>query len=119
LHLRTSRYERICKSIGPPDLSDLIGEPHHRLSEEYSVHRISDYVGDFVLLHNGIPVGCYWGEVLAVAEEHMGKKLSVPLVLAAVSERPLPKQRKLSPGGKKALEYAWMVARNKVENPWP
>ena len=85
----------------------------------YSICEIKDNSNSVVLLHNGIIVGFYLGESLMMKKEYKGKCLSVPLVLNAVKNRPLPKKRILSEGGKAALTCAWQVANGKRPNLWP
>jgi hypothetical protein len=96
----------------------VIGPLLQILGEGYALHQLDDQSGDVVLLYADEPVGCYWGEQLAISPDHQGKKLSVPLILLAVAERPLPAKRTMSKNGKKALTSAWKVANGKATNPW-
>lgn len=100
-----------------PNLS--IGGVLRHLGKGYTIHRFDDQAGDVVLLHDGEPIGCYLGEVLAISADHQGKKLSVPLILQAVAERRLPTKRTMSESGRKVLTLAWKVANGQAGNPWP
>ena len=97
----------------------VVGPLLRTLGEAYALHQFDDQPGDVVLLYAGEPVGCYWGEQLAISTDHQGKKLSVPLILAAVAERSLPPKRTMSESGRKALEFAWKVANGQNVDPWP
>jgi hypothetical protein len=89
------------------------------LGKGYALHQLDDQPGNVVLLHTNEPVGCYWGEQLAVHPDHQRKRLSVPLILQAVAERSLPTKRTMSKSGRKALKFAWEVANGNAANPWP
>jgi hypothetical protein len=96
-----------------------VGEAVRTLRDGYALHRMADQLGNALLLHEGAIVGFYVGEVLAISTAHTGKSLSVPMILEAVKHRSLPKERKLSLAGRKALTKAWNVANRKVPDPWP
>jgi hypothetical protein len=102
-----------------PLLGEIVGSLIKQLTTDYSLHTINEQVGDVVLLFMGVPVGCYFGELLAVKDGHKGKSLCVPLVLEATKHRLPPKRRILSDAGRKALIKSWYVANGQLENPWP
>lgn len=97
----------------------VIGAHLRDLGQGYALHQCDEQAGDVVLLHDGAPVGCYWGELLTISEAHQDRKLSVPLILQAVAERGAPAERTMSVAGKGALILAWKVANAQVANPWP
>jgi hypothetical protein len=102
-----------------PLLGEIIGSLIKQLTIDCSLHTINEQVGDIALLFMGVPVGCYFGELLAVKDGHKGKSLCVPLVLEATKHRALPKRRILSDAGRRALTKGWYVANGKLANPWP
>ena len=63
-------------------------------------------------------VGYYIGEALVIEEKARGQGLSVPLILHAVPNRPVPTRRKLTAAGEAALRKAFRVANGTEENPW-
>jgi len=85
----------------------------------YKLHEIVGRSGDILLLHEGEIVGCYLDELLAIHNDHRGRELSTPLILAAITERPLPKKRIVSREGERALRKAWNVANGKRASRWP
>ena len=95
------------------------GQPIKAFGEGYEIHSMTSADGDVCLLFDRSPVGFYWGEALAVANQFQGNGLSIPLILAAVPSRQRPERRTLSVNGRKALERAWRVARGHEANPWP
>ena len=98
----------------------MVGALIHSFGQKYSLHAlVSGASGDVVLLHDKLPVGMYWGDVLAIKTEHQGRSLSTPMILAAVRDRTIPKQRKVSAPGLRALEIAWEVAHGVRPDPWP
>ncbi len=104
-----------------PLLASLIGEKVRDVGE-YTLHKLNTGVpGDVVLLWQGEPVGCYFGELLVIDDDdkHRGHDLSVPLILEAVKHRPNPTSRKMSEAGKAALTKAWRVANGEIPGPWP
>jgi len=102
-----------------PVLSSMIGPLIRNLGSGYSIHHVSNQLGDVILMHKHAPVGCYLGELLAIDDAHKGNALSVPLVLSAVAHRETPLQRKVSDPGLAALRKAWRVANNIETDPWP
>ena len=100
-------------------LDDQIAKEVRSLGSGYAVHEMVTGRSDVVLLHDGKPVGAYWGEAIVIHPDHQGKNLSVPLILAAVEHRKLPDGRTLSKAGKRALTKAWNVANGKEADPWP
>ncbi len=106
--------------LAESSLASMVGALIRSLGQGYLIHKLeSGATGDIVLLHNDIPVGMYWGELLAIKPEHQRKSLSTPMILAAVRNRTVPESRKVSPAGLKALEIAWEVANCIRQNPWP
>lgn len=101
------------------EFSSRIGPQIRLLGMVYSIHEVAHSSGDTLLLCDGKVVGFYSGDTLAIADEHQKKGLSVPLILAATRDRPVPTKRMLTQDGKKALTYAWNVANGFVKNPWP
>lgn len=97
----------------------MIGRHLRSLGQGYTVHQFAQQNGDVLLVLNGVLVGFYVGETLAIHPEHQGRNLSVPLILAAVPDRDLPTARTFSPGGLAALTKAWRVANGLTANPWP
>ena len=75
-----------------PLLGEIKGSLIKQLTRGYSLHTINEQAGDVVLLFSGIPVGCYFGELLAVESGHKGRSLCVPLVLEATKHRLLPRK---------------------------
>jgi hypothetical protein len=64
-------------------------------------------------------VGYYIGEGLLIDPGPASKQgLSVPLILDALPQRPLPTRRKVSEGGEAALRKAWRVANKKEKCTW-
>jgi hypothetical protein len=95
------------------------GEIIRDLGQGYTVLAVDGVPGNVRLAHEGLLVGFYEGETIAISRQHQGHQLSVPLILAAVVDRPLPTSRKLFTGGKIALKRAWRVANGLDDNPWP
>jgi len=96
-----------------------VGPLIRTLSNGYALHEVRGQPWDVLLLDNGSIVGAYVGELLAVDDAYQRKGFTVPLVLAAVDRRPLPRSRKLVAGGRAALTKAWRVAHGFAKNPWP
>ena len=84
----------------------------------YALHYFSNQSGNVALLLDCVPVGFYWGDVLAIDGGHRGKGLSVPMILEAIKERPPPKKRILSCAGRHALAKAWSVANGHAVDSW-
>jgi hypothetical protein len=101
------------------EIAPLVDAQLRILGGGYAIHKMKTGPEDVVLLYRDSPVGCYWGELLAVDSDHQDKKLSVPLILWGVKNRSLPASRKLSCPGKQALEKAWRVANCIIPDPWP
>lgn len=102
-----------------PNLSGVIGTQLCCVNGIYFIHEISTgAAGDLVLVYEGKPVGCYWGNKLSICPDHQGKKLSVALILSAVEKRELPIFRTFSTAGKKCFEKAWNIANGKEECPF-
>jgi hypothetical protein len=85
----------------------------------YELVKMNSGAGDVGLLHAGTPVGFYCGEALLIDEGFQRRRLSTPLILAAVPQRILPFKRTLSANGEKALRFAWRVANGFCLDPWP
>ncbi len=99
--------------------ANLVGRPIRALQNGYVLHEVQGQHWNVLLLDGGNIVGAYVGELLAVDDAYRKRDLTVPLVLAAVDRRPLPRGRKLVPGGRAALTKAWRVAHGQLPNPWP
>lgn len=106
-------HERLLQLV-----ADRVGPCIGDLGSGYRLHTYANQKGDVLLLHEREVVGLYWGEALVVRADHRGKGLSVPLVLAAIVDRPPPVSRKLSPTGRRALEKAWRVANGHEQSAW-
>ena len=102
-----------------PNAGKARGELIRELGQGYTLLAVDGEPGNVRLAHEGLLVGFYEGETIAISREHRGHQLSVPLILAAVVDRPIPTGRKLFTGGKIALTRAWRVANGLDDNPWP
>ena len=85
--------------------------------------------GDFVVVRlgsldtglldkSGALVGYYVGDGLLIEGTAVGKGLSVPLILAALPNRPVPSERTVTSRGEAALRKAWRVANGCDASPW-
>src|SRR5947207_2367694 len=63
-------------------------------------------------------VGYYLGEGLAIREDGRGLLLSVPLILDAIPDRPVPTHRSVSELGERALRCAWRVVHGQAKCDW-
>jgi hypothetical protein len=96
-----------------------VGAAVRTLGQGFVLRRLSSDPGDAAITSNGVLLAFYFGELLAVDPAYAGPKLSVPLVLFAAPNRPLPSKRSVSPAGLAALTRAWKVANGQLTDPWP
>lgn len=89
------------------------------MGQGYKVHEVNGAPGNTLLLFNDDVVGFYYTDLIKIHDDHLGKKLSVPLILQAVPHRPPPLPRTLSAEGRAALTKAWYVANGHAPDPWP
>jgi hypothetical protein len=62
--------------------------------------------------------GYYIGEALVIDQDHRRQDLSIPLILTALPQRPIPNGRKVSAAGEAALRKAWRVANGHENCQW-
>lgn len=96
---------------------DLGSLPVCRENNDWKIVRCSP-TDTLLLTSKNELAGVYIGDALVINECARGQGLSVPLILFAVVERPLPNDRKVTDLGEKALRKAWQVANGLTPSPW-
>jgi hypothetical protein len=106
----------ILEETGRPSFAQF--ETVRSCGENFRIIRLST-TDTGLIDRGGNLVGYYIGEALVIDPgPARGQKLSIPLILDAVPNRPLPGQRKLTPLGENALRAAWRVANGNEDCPW-
>jgi hypothetical protein len=90
-------------------LSTFSSLPVIRQCGDFAVIRLGS-LDTGLLDKNGTLVGYYVGNGLLIEGTAVGKGLSVPLILAALPNRPVPSERNVTNEGEAALRKAWRVA---------
>lgn len=102
-----------------PTVAYLVTGRRRSLGRSFALHHMTTDPGDVALLSGATLIGFYFDDLLAIDPAFAGRKLSVPLILAAAPCRPIPVKRSLSPAGRASLECAWRVAHGLERDPWP
>lgn len=102
-----------------PIVAYLVADHFRSLGEGLALHHMTSGPGDVGLLSGATLIGFYFDDLLAVNPAYAGRRLSLPVILAAVPCRPVPERRSLSPAGRASLAFAWRVAHGFERNPWP
>ncbi|MEA3198524.1 MAG: hypothetical protein QOF32_2576 [Gammaproteobacteria bacterium] len=101
-------------------VGDLIGNQISPLGGGYALHAMITGPGDPPCFYIKPSLSAFIGATcFSIAAQHQGKGLAIPMILAAVPNRPKPASRILSEPGKRALDHAWRVANGQAPNPWP
>lgn len=98
---------------------NLIGGVVWELGGGYAINESLNAPEDAFATLNGVLVGYYCDEGLALANGHTRKRLGPALILAASSKRQPPTRRKVTAKGDAALRRAWRYANGLEKPPWP